>query len=784
MASSKKTLTTDEITQTPINAETPEKAVKKPAVPEKTAAQTVTKKNSPKTADKKKSSASKTSQKVRKLIEQTDDIIFALDIGTRTVVGILGQIKDGIFNVLASHSEPHPVRAMMDGQIEDINQVSRIVELVKTKLEKLSGYKLTKVAIAAAGRALKTTEISMDFSIDDRDILTDDDVKAFEIETVMKAQAELNKNNDVSGLFYCVGHTVISYELDGYKIKTLVGHRGKKAFVNLIAAFLPSGVVESLYAVTDNCKLEVVNLTLEPIAAMHVIIPPEVRLINIALADIGAGTSDIAVSRGGSIVAYAMATVAGDEITEEIIKTYLVSFDTAEEMKLSGGSEDITYTDILGYTHTIKTEKFFKDLFPAVGTLSDTIAQTIKEANGAPPAAVFLIGGGSKLPELTSHIAERLGLPPDRVAVGGKSNYKNIRTDKAAKGSCKIDGPEFVTPIGIGLAAAMSGGYDFSVVNLNGKKLRIFDTKTISVFDLLILGGYKSNQILGRSGKILTYTINNETRNIPGTPAVPSELTLGGKAVSLDTPVHQGDEIRFTPAKNGTNARVFIRDFAKDVNTRFVTVDDDQYPIGKIVTVSGRPVTAEYEIRQFDRISVTDIVTLGDLFETLPFDCAKLDFYKGGKLLQFDYLLEDGDMIITAVKTNTAKVYQKRIPADSFKTPEITVMNDDEDIDGDEILTPKHLNSTEKTQNPLENPAPPSLPPEEFAVTLNGKQIVLPPRPDHTEHEFIELMPLADVDFEKPPADADIVITLNGKDVSFIDKLHVNDTAVIKWQMK
>ena len=142
-----------------------------------------------------------------------------------------------------------------------------------------------------------------------------------------QAQSELDSDNTSENVtFYCVGHTVTKYALDDYPIKSLLGHKGKKVEVELIAAFLPSLVVESLYTVMDMNGLDVCSLTLEPIAAMNVIIPPEVRLINIALVDIGAGTTDIAISRSGSIVAYAMATIAGDEITEDIIQKYLVEF--------------------------------------------------------------------------------------------------------------------------------------------------------------------------------------------------------------------------------------------------------------------------------------------------------------------------------------------------------------------------------------------------------------------------------------------------------------------------
>jgi cell division protein FtsA len=734
-----------------INAETAVNAGK--------VSQNKSKKTTMKTQNKKARPAAK------QLKPQPADLIFALDIGTRTVVGIIGKTVDGVFEVAAAYGEPHPVRAMMDGQIEDIDQVAKIVNAVKAKLESLTGYKLTRVAIAAAGRALKTGRMGMEFSVTEEEALTEEAVKSFEIEAVMKAQAELDLSPEKSGLFYCVGHTVVGYELDGYKIKTLVGHRGTKAFVDLIAAFLPSIVVESLYAVTDLCGLEVMSLTLEPIAAMQVIIPPEVRLINIALVDIGAGTSDIAVSRNGSIIAYAMATIAGDEITEEIIRTYLVGFDTAEQMKLSSDSKEIKYTDILGVEHIITSEQFFESIYPAAGSLADTIANAVLEANGKAPAAVFLIGGGSQLPELTGFVADRLGMPRERVAVGGKSIYKNIRFDKITSGSVKPEGPEYVTPLGIGLAASSSGGYDFSVVTLNGKKMRIFDNKTVSVLDLLIMGGFKSTQILGRSGRNLSFMLGGETKIIQGKPGVPSELLKNGEAVSLESPVKQGDEVTFIPAVNGENAKMTIANYAKNVNAKFVTVDDERYPIGVIATANGKTVTDEYEIKNFDQIILNEVSTLGDLIETLSFDASKLVFYKGGKKLAFDYLLNDGDMLVTgarAIQTAPTQTIQPK-PAPTQPTP-----------------TPPTPTPTPVTQT-TPAPAPVLSKTQGFTVTLNGEVVTLPENSDGAAHEFIELMAIADIDLDNPPASGNIEITLNGKNASFIDILKSGDKAVIRW---
>jgi cell division protein FtsA len=743
-----------------------------------------------------------------KLIPQEENVIFSLDIGTRTVVGIVSKTNDdGYFEVLASVSEAHTVRAMIDGQIEDIKQVAKVAETVKTKLESLTGIKLSRVAIAAAGRALKTVRTSESFSVDTLEILSEENVKSFEIEAVMKAQSELDATEG-SKSFYCVGHTVVAYELDGYKIKVLSGHRGKRVSIDLLAAFLPSGVVESLYAVTDACGLEVISLTLEPIAAMHVIIPPEVRLINIALVDIGAGTSDIAVSRNGSIVAYAMATIAGDEITEEIIRKYLVSFDTAEEMKLTSGNT-VKYRDILGYEHEIESESFFESIFPAAGYLADTIAAAVLEANGNPPAAVFLIGGGSRLPGLTGMVAEKLNMPSDRVAVGGRNNLKNISVKNAAKGSINIDGPEFVTPIGIGLAAYNTGGYDFAVVKLNGKKKRLFDTKILTVLDLLMTGGYKSSQILGKTGRNLNYTLNGEKKVITGNPGKPSELTLNGAPASVNTTLAQGDEVLFTPATDGISASAKIYEVMDGVDIDILTIDDTSYPFGKICNVNGKYVTPDYSIKNFDTITLTEVRTLYDLTETLPFDTYALDFYIGGKKLSFDYELRPNDRIVTASKMLRHTPTPKKAK-NTESVNEQTDINGKENVQNDgkdgenrkntvnisqntsalnaliavaqsAIEIPDEAVASETVAVTASNPEISTSTPDGFWVTLNGKHLNLPEKTDGSPHEFVELMGFAELDLDNPPPSKNMIITLNGKTVSFMDIIYAGDNAVIKW---
>lgn len=96
---------------------------------------------------------------------------------------------------------------------------------------------------------------------------------------------------------------------------------------------MPEEVVDGLYEAVEYAGLNVASLTLEPIAAMNIAIPEQYRLLNIGLIDVGAGTSDICLTKDGCIIAYGMIPCAGDEITECIAKLTLLILILLKRLK-------------------------------------------------------------------------------------------------------------------------------------------------------------------------------------------------------------------------------------------------------------------------------------------------------------------------------------------------------------------------------------------------------------------------------------------------------------------
>ena len=675
-----------------------------------------------------------------------DDIVFAMDIGTRNIAGVIGMQEGDVFHVIATEISEHKSRAMVDGQIHDIDQAAATALEVKQKLESRLGIKLKRVAIAAAGRVLRTCQVKVEKSLE-QDIEIDADfVSSLEIEGIQRAQMTLDEGSEKEDKtqYYCVGYSVINYYLNGYVMTKLTGHKGKSAGVELLATFLPLTVVDSLYSVVNRIGLEVSSLTLEPIAAINATIPQDLRLLNLALVDIGAGTSDIALTKDGSVFAYAMASIAGDEITERISQQYLVDFATGEKIKtsLATGKDRIRFTDILKKKHEIAASEILRDIEDTIRQLASTISGKILEFNRKSPNAVFLVGGGSRIPLLPQILAEQLGLPEDRVAVRGRDVIKGVRFSDR-----KLYGPESVTPFGIAVTAQMNAGKDFLSVTVNDKKVKLFNAKKLTISDALVLYGFDAEDLIGRSGKGITCTVNGEVRRFRGELGKAAEIWLNGKPASLDTALSFGDNITVIPAQNGRNASVKASELVPDHSNSSVILNGNPVDTSAVILVNGVQASGETDIKDGDVVQFSRIRTLGELLEAAGFMGVDCDIaVNGSKNHGYDYLLMNGD-IITCVERKSDE-YQDI--TSSSTVPGIEAVEDTD-------LLP----STD----------------EWFDVTVNGRTVSL--KKSQTRHMFVDIFNYIEFDLSKPQGT--IELRLNGRPAAFTDVINDGDNIEIYW---
>lgn len=216
--------------------------------------------------------------------------------------------------------------------------------------------------------------------------------------------------------------------------------------------------------------------------------------------------------------------------------------------------------------------------------LAKEIAAKILELNGMAPSAVFLAGGGSKLYGLRQVVAEHLKMDEARVTIAGNHFEKNAFSD-----DLELNNPEYSTPLGIAISAALGMINDSYMVTLNGLPAKLFRSGTLTIRDILLMNGCRYGDMMGRTGANMTYTLNGNRQFIRGGQCQPAKIVLNGVDAEPSAVVHAGDTIEFAPAKPGQNAS---RNLAELLGENFA---------GDVL-VNGEPADLTYQVKTGDVI--------------------------------------------------------------------------------------------------------------------------------------------------------------------------------------
>lgn len=611
--------------------------------------------------------------------------VFGLDIGTRNVVGTVGyQTDDKEFVVTAQYVREHETRAMLDGQIHDIGRVAKTIKEVKDELEKQTGQPLEEVCIAAAGRVLKTVTTHVEYEYAQESVVTGEDVHTLDLLGIEKAQEALKEVNDTSYKFYCVGYSTVKFFLNDDVFISLEGHKANKIGEDIIVTFLPEDVVDGLYAAVGQAGLSVANMTLEPIAAINVAIPENYRMLNIALVDVGAGTSDISITRDGSIIAYGMIPHAGDELTEVIVQHFLVDFNMAESIKLQSTTSDtVTYKDIMSIEHTIPAQDVWDVAAPVVDNIAQEVSAKIRELNGDKTvSACFVVGGGGKIHGFTEKLAEDLDLPEERVALRGEEVLGDVTFEQE---DIKKD-PLLVTPIGICL-----NYYDqrnnFIMVRFNGERIKLYDNNRLTIVDAALQAGFSNDELFPKRGTPINFTVNGVARLVRGEAGEGAVVTMNGKPASINTPLEPNSEIVIEPSTAG-EAAVYKISQLDEYNHSVITfiINGRRVSCPRFVQVNGELEPEDYSIRENDVIETRNYYTVRQIaqFMDLVIDTDQMIFVNNEEA-GLDTLVYEN----FSVEWKTDEYGVARIDNNTY--------NDTQESDTDEasVLAEQDANSTE-----------------------------------------------------------------------------------------
>ena len=737
--------------------------------------------------------------------------VFGLDIGTRNVVGTVGyQTDDKEFVVTAQYVREHETRAMLDGQIHDIGRVAKTIKEVKDELEKQTGQPLEEVCIAAAGRVLKTVTTHVEYEYAQESVVTGEDVHTLNLLGIEKAQEALKEVNDTSYKFYCVGYSTVKFFLNDEVFISLEGHKANKIGEDIIVTFLPEDVVDGLYAAVGQAGLSVANMTLEPIAAINVAIPENYRMLNIALVDVGAGTSDISITRDGSIIAYGMIPHAGDEMTEVIVQHFLVDFNMAESIKLQSTTSDtVTYKDIMSIEHTIPAQDVWDVAAPVVDNIAQEVSAKIRELNGDKTvSACFVVGGGGKIHGFTEKLAEDLDLPEERVALRGEEVLGDVTFEQE---DIKKD-PLLVTPIGICL-----NYYDqrnnFIMVRFNGERIKLYDNNRLTIVDAALQAGFPNDELFPKRGTPINFTVNGVARLVRGEAGEGAVVTMNGKPASINTPLEPNSEIVIEPSTAGEAAEYKISQL-DEYNHSVITfvINGRKVSCPRFVQVNGRLEPEDYSIRENDVIETRNYYTVRQIaqFMDLVIDTDQMIFVNNEEA-DLDTLVYEN----FSVEWKTDEYGVARIDNNTY--------NDTQESDSDDasVLAEQGANSTESDntatrtseqmmnqvldelhdefakeaeasavpENELpENELPKNDIQEEIheedssentvTVIVNGEPVELSGKDTYI---FVDIFTHISFDLQAGKGRA-IATVINGRDAQFSEELHEGDKIELYWK--
>ena len=737
--------------------------------------------------------------------------VFGLDIGTRNVVGTVGyQNDDKEFVVAAQYVREHKTRAMLDGQIHDIGRVAKTIKEVKDELEKQTGQPLEEVCIAAAGRVLKTVTTHVEYEYAQESVVTGEDIHTLNLLGIEKAQEALKEVNDTSYKFYCVGYSTVKFFLNDEVFISLEGHKANKIGEDIIVTFLPEDVVDGLYAAVGQAGLSVANMTLEPIAAINVAIPENYRMLNIALVDVGAGTSDISITRDGSIIAYGMIPHAGDELTEVIVQHFLVDFNMAEHIKLQSTTSDkVTYKDIMSIEHTIPAEDVWEVVAPVVDNIAHEVSAKIIELNGDKTvSACFVVGGGGKIHGFTEELAENLDLPQERVALRGEEVLGEVIFEQEDI----TKDPLLVTPIGICL-----NYYDqrnnFIMVRFNGERIKLYDNNRLTIVDAALQAGFPNDELFPKRGTPINFTVNGVARLVRGEAGEGAVVTMNGKPASINTPLEPNSEIVIEPSTAG-EAAVYKISQLDEYNHSVITfiINGRRVSCPRFVQVNGRLEPEDYSIKENDVIETRNYYTVRQIaqFMDLVIDTDQM-IYVNNEEADLDTLVYEN----FSVEWKTDEYGVARIDNNTYNDTQES--DADADTNDASALAEPDANSTEsdntvtRTSEQMMNQvldelhddfakeAEASAAPENklsenelskndiqeedsskntITVIVNGEPVELSGKDTYI---FVDIFTHISFDLQAGKGRA-IATVINGRDAQFSEELHEGDQIELYWK--
>jgi cell division protein FtsA len=336
-----------------------------------------------------------------------DDYIVALDIGTEFVKALIAKLDGDKLEIVGVGRAHQTLSDMYSGAIADISGVVHNCEAALSVAEDQAGLQAKKVVIGIAGELVKGVTNTIRYRRPQPDRPLDTAEMEFIIEKVqeraqIKAQRQTaleTGNADVE--IKLVNSALVSIHIDGYKVSNPIGFQGRDVAVQIYTAFAPMVHIGALERVAEELSLELLAVAAEPFAVSRSVLGSDANNnFTAILADVGGGTTDIAVVNDGGVEGTQMFGIGGRSFTRTISNELSISFDDAEKLKLNIESDKIKPSIAKEVNDAID-----KTLEVWISGVELALSQF--DSTDHLPSRILLCGGGASLKKLVEALQEQ-----------------------------------------------------------------------------------------------------------------------------------------------------------------------------------------------------------------------------------------------------------------------------------------------------------------------------------------------------------------------------------------
>jgi len=366
-------------------------------------------------------------------------IVSSIDVGTTKVGTIMAELTDeGAMRVVGVGIMPSS--GMHKGMVVNINEAKESIRESVKKAEQTCGYRVESAFVGVTGRHVS--------SLNNRGVVTitrnDRMVRSDDLRRVVQSAQSIKVPSD-RRLLHVIPRT---YAVDGQSmVKNPLGMHGFRLDVETHVITAAVSSVQNLAKCIRGVGIDIEELVLEPLASAEAVLTEDEKQAGVILADIGGGTTDIAVFREGSIWHTAVLPVAGYQLTRDIAIGLGLPFDVAEQMKKQYGSVMPVYESKMDMANTMVGDGHrasYQDLCDILRARVEEILRLTllelpqSEYKAIVPAGLVVTGGSSNLSGIDVLGRDILHIP---VRVGTPVNIQGI--------SDALRDPAYATGVGL-----------------------------------------------------------------------------------------------------------------------------------------------------------------------------------------------------------------------------------------------------------------------------------------------------------------------------------------------